>query len=356
MKTPTFMVVFATAAVLWGCSSCGSGGNGADTDTGTGSDTGIDTDWDGGPLTPCEGEAPEGMVCVPGGTYLMGCMPYDTQCDPSELPMVQVTLSPFFIDENETTYEEVIPFLNTLYDGYYRGPTYVTKGGVLDGGIDGQVIYRPSYDAVPPVGLNDAGLYEWGVSHGENTCWKRSVDAASGCFGWLGAKEYCEWQGKRLPTEAEWEAAARGQTKWIYPCAWEHLSCWYGKYDNCDSDGECAIYGEMFENCCLPVAENQTVDCASQCGAKRMYGNAYEWVLDKRDDGDDHSWCADGCTDPTPTTGEHHIVKGGSIWSSAFYTRISARTAGSNPQGGPHTGVRCVLSPITFDDPPDGAE
>jgi len=356
MKTPAFMVVFATAAVLWGCSSCGSGGNGADTDTGTGSDTGIDTDWDGGPLTPCEGEAPEGMVCVPGGTYLMGCMPYDTQCDPSELPMVQVTLSPFFIDEEETTYEEVIPFLNTLYDGYYRGPTYVTKGGVLDGGIDGQVIYRPSYDAVPPVGLNDAGLYEWGVSHGENTCWKRSVDAASGCFGWLGAKEYCEWQGKRLPTEAEWEAAARGQTKLIYPCAWEHEWCSYGYYDNCDPEGECYLWPSLVDGCCLPWPEEIVGNCTSPNGAKRMYGNAYEWVLDRRDDGDDHSWCAEGCTDPSPREGANYILKGGSVETPASDTRISASGASTTGNGAPTTGVRCVLSPITFDDPPDGGK
>jgi iron(II)-dependent oxidoreductase len=351
MKTPTLPIAFATAAVLWGCSSCGSGSNGDGMDGGTDSETEIDTDWDGGPLTPCEGEAPEGMVCVPGGTYLMGCMPYDTQCDPSELPMVEVTLSPFFIDEEETTYEEVIPFLNTLYDGYIRGPSSVYKES------EGTIYHAGWGSGGPPVGLNNEGQFVWGVGS-ESTCWSRPVYAASGCFGWLGAKEYCEWRGKRLPTEAEWEAAARGQTKLIYPCGWQHQWCTYGKYDNCDPDGECAIYGELFENCCLPVTKNQTVDCASQCGAKRMYGNAFEWVLDRRDPGSDHSWCAEGCMNPAPREGTEYIAKGGSVKASALSTRISARTTTTNGDGSGSTttGVRCVLSPVTFDDPPDGGE
>jgi formylglycine-generating enzyme required for sulfatase activity len=286
------------------------------------------------------------MVCVPGGTYLMGCMPYDTQCDPAELPMVEVTLSPFFIDVEEATYEEVIPFLNTLYDGYFRGQQAVYKEG------EGAIYNAGWGSGGPPVGMNDAGLFEWGAIDDESTCWLRPVDAASGCFGWLGAKEYCEWRGKRLPTEAEWEAAARGQTKWIYPCAWGHLPCWYGYYDACDPDGECYLWPHLFENCCLPLEATSVGACTSPNGAKRMYGNAFEWILDRKSAGDDHSWCLEGCTDPTPREGTYPVLKGGSVGTSATTTRISNRIGG-DPNGGPYTGVRCVLSPIVFSDVPD---
>jgi formylglycine-generating enzyme required for sulfatase activity len=127
---------------------------------------------------------------------------------------------------------------------------------------------------------------------------------------------------------------------------------------HCDEEGECAFYGELFENCCLPMPEENVGNCTSPNGAKRMYGNALEWVLDKRDPLGDHSWCAEGCTDPPPRSGSGYIAKGGSVRSEAFTTRISYRGTGTDTagNGAPWIGVRCVLSPITFDDAPDGGE
>jgi formylglycine-generating enzyme len=360
-------IIFWAFAWVCGCSSCGSGNTSTDTDIDAGpdsdadsdadsdtdTDTVVDTDtllYDGGPLTECEGEAPEGMVCVPGGTYLMGCMPYDTECDETEKPMVEVTLSPFYIDIEEVIYEELIEFLNSRQEGYNRHGNVVAKQDP-----EGQRVLWRASGAPISSSLNDAGVYEWlntlTPEQEESLCPHRSIDDVAGGVSWLGAKEYCEWKGKRLPTEAEWEAAARGQTKLIYPCSWFHLECWYGKYANCGTDQECHWVQTWFweDNCCLPANAKETADCTSPTGANRMYGNAYEWVLDRRDEGATHSNCVDGCTDPPPGKGEYAIKKGGSVAMDAWYTRISARVFGP-PEGTTGTfGIRCVKSPVEFD-------
>ena len=84
-----FPVVIHVAVIALALCSCSNNNNTVDGDTDTGLDT--DTTYDGGATTPCEGDPPAGgMVCVPGGRYLMGCMPYDTQCEDSEKPMAIV--------------------------------------------------------------------------------------------------------------------------------------------------------------------------------------------------------------------------------------------------------------------------
>jgi len=330
------------ALALCSCSKNNSTVDGGDTDTGL--DT--DTTYDGGPTTACEGDPPEGgMVCVPGGRYLMGCMPYDTQCEDSEKPMVEVTLSPFWIDKAEVTIEKLLPFLNTLHEGYIRVDGYV--------GIDPdyETIYQNSASGRAPVCLNtetDEFEYSWTCA-GENTC-NRPIYAATGGLSWLGAKMLCEWRGMRLPTEAEWEAAARGQTKLIYPCAYEHLSCWYGRYDACyfpDGNGPSASDVECPTEeppCCIPFPEGQDGTCNSPIGVTQMYGNAAEWVLDRKDA--DHSWCANGCTDPAPRQGEAPFMKGGGIRTDATMTRISARYQRDVQGPASYSGVRCVSSPV----------
>ena len=150
IKYPALAAMSVITLAFCSCSKNNSTVDG-DTDTGTGTDTGtsdIDTDYDGGPTTACEGDPPEGgMVCVPGGRYLMGCMPYDTQCEDAEKPMVEVTLSPFWIDRTEVSIETLIPFLNTLHEGYFRGAK--------------SVLTEPEHDDVymgygAPVCLNEA--------------------------------------------------------------------------------------------------------------------------------------------------------------------------------------------------------
>jgi len=305
----------------------------ADSDGDGDSDTGseIDTTWDGGPLTECPladgGVEPEGMVCVPGGTYLMGCMPYDIYCEEDELPLVEVTLSPFWVDVYETTYEELLPFLNTLKEGYFRN----------ENGVSLEEPWEPIWRNYAAIGLSEDDYY-WSYEGCDP-----GIDAAAGGLSRLGAAMYCEWLGKQLPTEAQWEAAARGRTQLIYPCSWQHLACWYGRYGCSEYDFNAECYTS---ECCIPVFTGSTADCPSQWGAVQMCGNATEWVLDRKDHFEDgHGWCSEGCIDPEPQDGEYPIAKGGGTMSSLQETRISSRNIrwySSNPLD-KDTGVRCVL-------------
>ncbi len=312
------------------------------TDTDTDTDTGTGVDW--GDTTPCEGAPEAGEVCVPGGKYVMGCVPGDVECDAEEGPMVEVTLSPFFVDVHEVTHDELIPWLNTLFAGYER----------LGGGIRSEE--GPPYTVIwanrgAPVFKGDGdGLYHWydefdvlptGIT-GDYTCWQRDSSAAAGGLGWWGAKLYCEHHGKQLPTEAQWEAAARGQTLQEYPCGTDIAPCWWGTYD-CKEGGDCA-WEFCFYPCTIPFqVDSPITGCWSPLGVADMLDNAHEWVLDWMDDGDDHSWCSAGCIDPDPREGEIPILKGGGVGGFGIEgTRISARNRLNDDSGHTSTGFRCV--------------
>ncbi len=344
MKLPGAALIVLVVAHVAGCNTTPL----ADTDTDTDTDVDTDTSWDGGPMTPCEDEPPPGsdMVCVPGGTYLMGCMPYDQDCADNEKPMVEVTLSPFWIEKYEATYADVLVWLNG-FGGPKENPGIVKYDNEV--GCPASVLWRATR---VDIGMGPDGNYAYGYGP-EGACLGFHQYYAAGGFAWLGAVKYCESKGMRLPTEAEWEAAARGQTKWIYPCAWEHASCWYGSYAMCGlnntyPNGEC--FADMAD-CCAPMLASTTGDCPSQCGARQMYGNAREWVLDHGmpqapAPSENHSWCSQGCSDPRPRKGEAGIMKGGSVRDSRLETRISHRDTYNDNSPQSWIGVRCVSSPV----------
>ena len=353
----SFVRLSAVLILLWVPSCNGSSNTPVDAGTGdTDMDTDTDTDIDWGETIPCVGEPGPGEVCVPGGKYMMGCVPGDVECDAEEGPMVEVTLSPFFVDVHEVTHDELIPWLNTLFDGYTR-----MGGRVIKEGSDGDGYGIWANRGAPVYKAEEDGLYRWywmydelptGVT-GDYTCWLRDSNAAAGGMAWGGAREYCEQHGKQLPTEAQWEAAARGQTLQEYPCGTDIAPCIWGTYD-CDQNGDCA-YENCFDPCDIPfLVGSPGIGCWSPNGVADMLGNAHEWVLDWMDDGDDHSWCSEGCTDPEPREGKRPILKGGGVTNFGIEgTRISSRRRLNDAGGNGGTGIRCVRPAVAPNDIPD---
>jgi serine/threonine protein kinase len=135
------------------------------------------------------------MVLVPGGTFVMGAGEADTEAQADEKPAHSVTVDSFYLDQYEVNVSQYAAFLNSLgsYVQQCYGFTCVwtlfeSSFTYLTQNTDETFAARPGFDEYP-------------------------VNYVS----WYGAAAYCEWVGARLPSEAEWEYAARGSEGYLYP-------------------------------------------------------------------------------------------------------------------------------------------
>ncbi|MEX0980944.1 MAG: SUMF1/EgtB/PvdO family nonheme iron enzyme [Bacteroidales bacterium] len=249
------------------------------------------------------------MRAIPGGTFSMGAAAGDRFADPDELPVREVTVSPFFMGEVEVTWDEYLAWYAQT-----SGEGRTTDVGMLEG-VDGLS------GATPPYGNPDQG---WGKG-------KRPAITMT----WYAAEKYCEWlsvvTGKkyRLPTEAEWEYAARGGTEGPY---------FFG--GEVKDYAEVGLRGKLFGvdtaviNSYAVYIENsggrtQLPDAvkANPFGLKNMLGNVAEFCLDIYDT-DAYSRISGPVVDPLVFEGsEERVVRGGSFLSNAVELRVSDRSS-----------------------------
>jgi sulfatase modifying factor 1 len=252
------------------------------------------------------------MVAIPGGTFLMGSPENESFRSDSEGPVREVTVSRFFMAEIETSWELYWSFYAATMSEGRTPPEYVYANNSSNPDVDG--ISGPT----APFGFPDQG---WGL--GQRPAITMTHYAAETFCQWLSLKTGKKY---RLPTEAEWEYAARGGTDTPYffegkPKQFSNQG-FLRKIFPADTDviTSYIIYGE---NSNARTQEPSAVK-ANPFGLKNMLGNVSEYCMDKFD-ASAYQKTAYQVTDPVHTTGEEWVIRGGNYYSDAKDLRCAGR-------------------------------
>jgi formylglycine-generating enzyme required for sulfatase activity len=221
------------------------------------------------------------MVQVPAGSFEMG-----STANSNEQPVHTVNLDGYYLDTYEVT--------NAQYEAY------VTTGG----GVASSYANDSRFNVAdhPVVGVS-----------------------------WIDAEGYCGWAGLRLPTEAEWEKAARGTDERTYP--------WGDETATCD---RAVMLGGGKSGCgtntTWPVGSKPAG--VSPYGAQDMAGNVYEWVADWY--ASDYYGSSPDSNPTGPVTGSYRVLRGGSRNNSTWNLSASIRRTNKPSYRSSYPGFRCA--------------
>ena len=210
------------------------------------------------------------LIWIEAGTYLIGAPPMDKDADEDEKPCHSRNIDGFWIDKFEVSNAQ---YLACVEAGFCDFPSKNNIGKIIYYGVK-------EFDNYPVVSIT-----------------------------WSQADAYCKWVGRRLPTEAEWEIAARGHKGYIYP--------WGNEYPNDDL----VVNYSGVKNFPWPVNEGSLGK--SQSGVFNLAGNISEWVED---------WYfpqfyiyANNENRDGPKVGAYKVIRGGSWMSKIIDLRASNR-------------------------------
>ena len=284
----------------------------------------------------------DNMSLIPGGPFLMGTENKDGFLADGEGPIRQVHLKPFFIDKTAVTNTQFAEFVKST--GYKTeaeriGWTYVFHHFVTGRARD-RVI---GSTAQTPWWLAVKGAY-WAKPEGPDSNIRQRRDHPVVHVSWNDAAAYAAWAGKRLPTEAEWEFAARGGLEQaIYP--WgddltpggEHrCNIWQGTFPTYNSK-EDGFHGTCAVDAFPP----------NGYGLLNVSGNVWEWCADWFSASFHAQQPPDHPRDnPTgPPDGAARVLRGGSYLCHRSYCnryRVAARSSNTPDSSTGNMGFRCA--------------
>ena len=251
---------------------------------------------------------PEGMVLIPAGPFQMGSN--DADADDDEQPVHTVHLDAFYMDKYEVT--------NKQFKDFVDANPHWQKDNIEEKFHDSEYLGHWTGNDYPTETANHPVTW----------------------MSWYAAMAYAEWAGKRLPTEAEWEYAARGGLAGKkYPCG----NTLTPADANCDGH----VVGTT------PVGQY----AANGYGLYDMAGNVYEWCLDAWDcdfyaashdsrnpiaGGRPIQWILDNFKSIQTDTDLGRVLRGGSWANGASGLRVAARTGVTPMYSGINFGFRCV--------------
>jgi formylglycine-generating enzyme len=306
----------------------------------------------------------KGMVLIQGGEFQMGGD--NKQASADEYPKHKVRVSPFWMDATEVTNAQFQAFVDAT--GYVtvaeRKPDWEELKKTLPPGTpkpDESLLVPASLVFKATSGPVDLVDYSQWWSWKEGASWRHPQGPGSDLKGkeahpvvqvsWEDAQAYCKWAGKRLPTEAEWEFAARGGLKdAVY--AWGNEDIHQGMSKMNSWDGEFPYHNTQKDRffTSAPVKSFQP----NGYGLFDMSGNVWEWCNDWYDANyyktlantvADNPKGPAGSFDPDDRFTPKRSLRGGSFLCNDSYCsgyRVARRMKSSPDTGLEHTGFRCV--------------